>query len=175
MIIPGIFISIATFPGIIVHEIAHKFFCDIAKVEVYEICYLQISSPAGYVIHEKPNTLMKSFLISTGPLIINSILCMILTLPFVYPFYYLNAVNQNISNYLLAWIGISIGSHAIPSDEDVDCFVNAVKNADKKIVYYLFAVPFSGIIKFANVLSFFWFDLIYAVLISLIIPKFILY
>ena len=40
--IPGFLVALVTFPGIICHEIAHKFFCDIAGVPVYAAAVIPI-------------------------------------------------------------------------------------------------------------------------------------
>jgi len=42
-------IALVTFPGIILHEWAHKFFCDRTGVPVYKTCYFRLGNPAGYV------------------------------------------------------------------------------------------------------------------------------
>ena len=41
MIIPGPIIALLTFPGVIVHEFAHKLFCDIFNVPVYYVNYFK--------------------------------------------------------------------------------------------------------------------------------------
>jgi len=51
--IPGPVIAFLTFPGVIVHEAAHLFFCKLFKLQVYDVCFLRFGNPAGYVIHEK--------------------------------------------------------------------------------------------------------------------------
>lgn len=55
--IPGIIISLVTFPGVIIHELAHKVFCYLFGVRVYEVVYFQVkdlSAPVGYVLHDPP-------------------------------------------------------------------------------------------------------------------------
>ena len=52
IIIPGFLISLATFPGVIVHEAAHMFFCKLRHVAVFNMCFFRIGNPAGYIIHE---------------------------------------------------------------------------------------------------------------------------
>ena len=51
-IVPGLIISILTFPGVIVHELAHQICCKICGVAVYQVKYFQFQNPCGYVIHE---------------------------------------------------------------------------------------------------------------------------
>lgn len=43
MIIPGFVISVMTFPGVIIHELAHQLFCMICGLEVYEVKYFQMN------------------------------------------------------------------------------------------------------------------------------------
>ena len=53
--IPGWLISLVTFPGVVVHEAAHRFFCDVTDTPVYEVSYFRPrGKPAGYVIHGRP-------------------------------------------------------------------------------------------------------------------------
>lgn len=74
MFIPGIIISIITFPGVIVHELAHQLFCRWFKIPVFEVCYFRFENPIGYVIHEPAKKGYQTILISIGPFIINTIL-----------------------------------------------------------------------------------------------------
>ena len=72
--IPGILIAIVTFPGVIVHELAHQIFCNIRRVPIYEVKYFQFKSPCGYVIHEKSDNVFTNFIISVGPFFVNTLL-----------------------------------------------------------------------------------------------------
>lgn len=168
--IPGWLISILTFPGVIAHEFAHRFFADWAKVPVYKACYFRVGNPAGYVIHGPVKGLKNSLLISIGPLIINTILCALLTFSAIFPIFILEAAEYNGVFILLAWVGFSIGMHAFPSNEDMENLVAEVKNA-KQGGFLLFAAKFfAGVLRLANALRFIWFDAIYAVLVSLALP-----
>ena len=170
-LIPGPLISILTFPGVIVHEISHRFFADIARVPVYEVCYFKFGNPSGYVIHGSTKTLKQSFLISVGPLIINSILCMLLTFAAIYPIVILNCETYNPLFIFLLWVGISIGMHAFPSNQDAQVFVKSVKDHKGKSLLWIISATFSFIIKIANLLRILWFDLFYAIIISVLLPK----
>jgi len=173
IMIPGYLIALATFPGVIIHEAAHRFFCDIAKVPVYEVSYFRIGDPAGYVIHGPTKGLKDTFLISIGPIIVNSLLCMILTLPVTYPMIILGAQQVDPILYVIAWAGVSIGMHAFPSDQDMNIFQQEVKKAKKTLLYYL-ALPFTLLVKLANLLRVVWFDLFYAIALSWILPNILL-
>ena len=52
MIIPGVLISLITFPGVVIHELAHQILCLLCGLELYEVKYLQLINPNGYVVHE---------------------------------------------------------------------------------------------------------------------------
>jgi Putative zincin peptidase len=168
--IPGWLISILTFPGVIVHETAHRFFADMAGVPVYDVCYFRIGNPAGYVVHGPPVTLKNSFLISVGPLIVNTVLCSLLTFAAVLPFMILDDQKPNPIFYLLAWVGYSIGMHAFPSAQDMRNFVDEVRKNREGGMLLVFAKLFSGLMRVANGLRIVWFDLLYAVGVSMLLP-----
>jgi hypothetical protein len=177
--IPGWLISLLTFPGIIVHEFAHRFFADLAKVPVYQVSYFRLGNPAGYVIHGPVKGLKDSFLISIGPLIVNTVLCALITFSAVFPIYILDAEEYSWVFGLLLWIGFSIGMHAFPSNDDLENFVeqvkleNMVKEVKKEkggVLLLFFARIFAWFLKLANALRVIWFDAIYAFGISMLLP-----
>jgi hypothetical protein len=111
--IPGFLIAIVTFPGIVAHEVGHRFFCDLAGVPVYEVCYFRAGNPSGYVVHAPAASLGASFLITIGPLIVNTVLCAVIS------FTPIISLNLDVADppgvfFLLLWLGISIGMHALP-------------------------------------------------------------
>lgn len=159
MFIPGWLISLITFPGVIIHEWAHKKFCNWTGVVVQKVVYFRFGNPAGYVIHERPQKYSQIFWISTGPLIINSLLTIILS-------YIASQIQpESFLYYLLLWIAISVGMHAFPSDQDASHIFNEsktlLKNGGSALHY--FAYPFYALIWLANKLRFIWFDLWYAI------------
>ncbi|HEV2601461.1 MAG TPA: hypothetical protein VGT41_04120 [Candidatus Babeliales bacterium] len=172
--IPGELIAFATFPGVILHEISHRFFCDIANVKVYDINYFEpLSTKAGHVIHEPTNNFFSVFFISMGPLIINSLVCMILTIP-AGSLYYLETEFMGYSPwfmtpayYVLKWIGYSIGFHAMPSNQDMSNLEKIAQSNSAKVL----AAILSGIVAFFNVpyLGFFL-KLIFTYGLALILP-----
>lgn len=158
LLIPGWLISIVTFPGTIIHEWAHKKFCEWLDVPIHKVVYFRIGNPAGYVLHEQPQTYQQTFWISVGPLLINSAMAVILG------FFSSQCVVESGLWYLLLWAGFSVGMHAFPSDHDMEHVSIASKNAIKRggAFWHYLAIPFAWLIWFANKLRFFWFDAIYA-------------
>src|SRR4051812_18048352 len=113
MFIPGFLISILTFPGVIVHELAHQLFCRWYKVPVFNVVYFQTGNPAGYVVHEKPSTKWQSIMISTGPFVLNTIIGAIIALPAALPVFTFH--NGTLLDYFLIYLGVSVAMHAFPS------------------------------------------------------------
>src|SRR5579883_1252201 len=114
--IPGWLIAIVTFPGVIVHEMAHQFFCRLSRVAVFEVCYFRIGNPAGYVIHEHPKYAWQHILIGIGPFIVNSVVGALIASPGAIPV--LQFDSGSALDYLLIWLGVSIAMHAFPSTGD---------------------------------------------------------
>ena len=81
MIVPGFLISALTFPGVIIHELAHQIFCILCGLPVYEVKYFQLKNPSGYVVHQASDQPGKIFLTSTGPFLVNTVLGMLILLP----------------------------------------------------------------------------------------------
>lgn len=170
MFIPGILISIATFPGVIVHEFAHLFFCRLRKVAVFDVCYFRFANPVGYVIHENTNNFYTTFLISMGPFFINTLLCLLICIPAYIPISFFN-VDHPLS-YFLMWLGVSIGMHAIPSNQDAkNLFDQAKVKAKEKNVLAIISFPIIGLIYLFNVLRFFWADFFYGIGIGVGLPS----
>lgn len=173
MIIPGWLIAIATFPGIIVHEGAHAFFCRLRGVAILEACFLRVGNPAGYVIHERPKDFTTSFLISVGPFLVNSIFCVLICFPAVMRVKVFNLGDP--FSGLLLWLGISIGMHAFPSTQDASSlWGEATRAARQWNLLAMLSFPLMIAIYIANALRFFWFDYIYGAAIGYGLPLLLL-
>jgi hypothetical protein len=169
--LPGWLIALVTFPGVVVHEIAHRFFCDVTDTPVYAVSYFRpMQNPSGYVIHGKPRNLRAALLISAGPLLINTVLCSALTLTVAYQLLVLDAPLRDPVLIGLAWLGYSIGMHAFPSRQDAASFAAHVHAERGGGPTLLFARAALWLITVANALRVVWFDAIYAVGVSLAIP-----
>lgn len=158
--IPGQLISLLTFPGVIVHEWAHEKFCDWFGVKVHEVSYFKFwQKTSGYVVHDTPSTFKQIFWISAGPLVVNSLGCILLSM------FATEAAPKSFLYYLFFWLAISVGAHSFPSDHDAKNVLESSKNHIKdggSLLHYL-SYPFFTLIWVANKLRFFWFDFIYAV------------
>ena len=171
--IPGPVITALTFPGVIVHETAHMLFCKIRRVLVFEVCYFRFGNPAGYVAHGEIKDFTSAFLISVGPLFVNSALCILICLPAYYPMQVFDVTP--VHSFFLMWLGISIGMHAFPSTGDAANLWYYAKIAAKRgNPLAILSFPLVGLIFIANLLSFFWFDLIYGIALGVGVPTLIL-
>lgn len=151
----GLIVAWVTFPGVILHEWSHKFFCDRADVPVYEVCYFRLGNPVGYVKHGEITRYKDLFLITMAPFLINSVLALMM---FILPSLKIEA---NITMFF-NWLGISFAMHAFPSDGDAMHIWERSKNAWRQNPIALLGFPLVIVIVIANLLRIFWFDLIYA-------------
>lgn len=168
MFIPGNVIAGVTFPGVIVHELAHQLFCRWLKVPVFKVVYFQMENPAGYVIHEKTKSITQSALISCGPFFINTILGFLIALPSAIQ---LKAIGTTgILDYVMLYLGVSIAMHAFPSTGDASALWSSVKDGNKP--WYVKAIigPIVGFIHIGAIGSMIWLDLIYGIAIAIGLP-----
>jgi len=164
MFIPGWIIALLTFPGVIIHEFAHKIACDMTNVRVYRVCYFQIGNPAGYVEHEPPWKYSQAFTITVAPFLVNSIVAiLIFALALKTP---LNMEIYGIKlRYILYWLGISIGMHAFPSSHDAKNLWNFTKKVWRGNPLVILGIPIVVLIYIADALRYIWFDAIYALIL----------
>jgi len=158
----GAFVAIVTFPGIILHEWAHKFCCDRCHVPVLKTCYFRLGNPAGYVIHGPVDNFGKAFLIATAPFLINTVAAVAFFSVSV-------AFLSGLSLYILCWLGISTAMHSFPSSQDADNLWDSSKNAWRRNPLVLFSFPVIGLMKLGGLVNNVWLDLIYAVALFLLV------
>jgi hypothetical protein len=168
-LIPGSVIAAVTFPGVVIHELAHQLVCRYLKIPVFKVCYFQFGNPAGYVIHGQTDNWVHQVLVSVGPFFINSILGAILSFPSALrAFEFDNAAS--ILDLVLIWLGVSIAMHAIPSTGDAKSIWRAVSGQQTSLLAKIVIAPIVGVIFLLALGSVFWLDLIYGIAVSLAIP-----
>ncbi|HSI19038.1 MAG TPA: hypothetical protein VK980_14790 [Sphingomonas sp.] len=169
--IPGWLIELLTFPGVIVHEIGHRIFCHLTGVPVYQVRYYKFwGKPSGFVIHGPAPSLKAALLIAIGPLILNTLLCSLLTFSAVVPLFILRDSSTAFPDILLMWFGVSAGMHAFPSNHDMEGFTDFLLEAGHGDALVMVAQAFALLFKIANFLRVVWFDAIYAVLVAAFLP-----
>lgn len=159
LLIPGPVISLISFPGVIIHEWAHKKFCEWTGVPVHKVVYFRFGNPAGYVEHGEPHAYRKTFWISFGPFVINTAGAIL--------FGFLVGIMPDSMRWLgifFAWVAMSAGMHSFPSDHDTKHILSESKRSlkDGGSVFHYLAYPFFILFWIANKLKFFWFDVLYA-------------
>lgn len=175
MIIPGFIISFITFPGVIIHELAHQIFCYLCGLKVYEVKYFQASNPCGYVVHEATDHPGKVFLTAMGPFFINTLLGLLIILPASIEVIAFNEYN-NVLNLILGWLGFSILMHSFPSTGDAKVMVKQIlKNSKVGIIPKILAAPFIALVYAGAIGSMFWLDVIYAAAVAMILPNVLVY
>ncbi|MET0393769.1 MAG: DUF3267 domain-containing protein [Chitinophagaceae bacterium] len=172
MFIPGILISIVTFPGVIVHELAHQLFCRWCKVPVFKVVYFQVENPVGYVLHEVPVNKWHSILISVGPFFINTIVGALIAFPAALPVFRFN--DGSLPDYILIYLGVSIAMHAFPSTGDADAIWSHVRDRQTNLLVKIIGYPVVGLIYLGSLGSFFWLDVIYGVAIAIGLPNLVI-
>jgi hypothetical protein len=162
ILIPGFLISLLTFPGVILHEFAHKIVANLFGVKVLEVKYFLFTfklfgGEAGYVRHEIPSRYIESLCISAAPFLINSLATLLVG-------YFASTMDQSSVAYMFTiWLGISFGAHAFPSNQDMDNVRQFGKQEHyavslfSNLLYYLMVV--------LNFASRFWLDFVYAYLL----------
>lgn len=158
-LVPGWLVAILTFPGIIVHEVSHLVACRVLGVPVLKVCYFRFGNPAGYVIHEKPDSVYKSLMIAVGPFIFNSIVGAAIAAPGALPL--LRHKANTPLGYALIWLGFSILMHSFPSTGDAKAMWQAMWSKGSPILAKLVGTPLVLLIYLGALGSVFWLDAIY--------------
>ena len=169
MIIPGFLVSLVTFPGVIVHELAHQLFCRWARVAVFDVCYFRLGNPAGYVVHETPRTSFQHVMIGLGPFFVNTILGALIAFPAAVPLIQFNSPQPQ--DLLLLWLGVSVAMHAFPSTGDAKGIWSALFQRTSPWWLKVVGLPIVVLIYIGAIGSFVWLDAIYGLAVALGLPN----
>lgn len=168
--IPGKLIAAITFPGVVIHELAHQLFCRYFKIPVYQVCYFRFGNPAGYVVHGQTENWVHNVLIGAGPFFLNSILGAIFAFPSALRVLEFNGA-ASVLDGILIWLGVSIAMHAIPSTVDAKSMWQAVSGNRASVLAKVIVAPVVGLIFVLAAGSIVWLDLFYGIAVSLAMPK----
>ena len=167
--IPGPVIAALTFPGVIVHEAAHLFFCKLFRLPVYDVCFFRFGNPAGYVIHEKTDNFTTVFFVSMGPFVGNTLLCVLFCTAAFLPVWELKVFDP--LAYFFYWIGLSIGMHSFPSTGDLSNLLElAPERAKKGNLLAILSLPLTGLLYILNFARVVWADLGYGIAVGILGP-----
>lgn len=166
-IIIGLLIQIITFPGIIFDQFANKLMCNMLDIKVHEVKYFQFENPAGYVIHDIPENYLKVFFISIGPFFISTLTAILL-----FVLGYTFDTDNNITQLIFNWLGISVAAHAFPTSKNgALLWEQSLLEVKSKNYIALIGFPLVAVIYLARLLHFFWLDIIYGILLLLFVVE----
>ncbi|MFC3960253.1 metalloprotease family protein [Halovivax cerinus] len=160
----GFVLTIATFPGVIVHELAHKRVCDLFGIPVLEVCYFRFGNPAGYVRHAEPRRYRHATMVAVAPFLLNTVLALAafggvaLSIPAGG-----SPADAGVVGGVLFWLGISFGMHAFPSAGDASVLWGQTRSKWRTSPTVLLGLPVIALIHVVNLLRAFWLDLVYAI------------
>jgi hypothetical protein len=167
--IPGFLIAAVTFPGVIVHEAGHLFFCQRFKLMVYNVCFFRLGNPSGYVIHEKTENFTALFFVCMGPFFANTLLCIVFCTAAFLPVWELK-VSDPLA-YFFYWLGLSIGMHAFPSTADLsNMWELAPERARTGNVLAILSLPLVAVLYILNFARIIWADLWYGIAVGILGP-----
>lgn len=167
--IPGVVIAALTFPGVIVHEAGHLFFCRMFKLAVFDVRFFQFGNPSGYVIHEETDNFTAAFFVSMGPFFANTLLCLVFCSAAFLPVWELQI--QDPLAYFFYWLGLSIGMHAFPSTGDLGNLWRIAPGLAKRgNILAIVSLPIVAILYLLNFLRIIWADLGYGLAVGILGP-----
>lgn len=152
------FYNSLTAPGVMMHELAHAFFCLTAGVKVRRIRLFQFGRVAGYVVHDEPTKFYQGFLVSFGPLIINSIFTLFAASQWQDP-------GKNWQPWVWAWVGVAAGLHSIPSTEDAHSLLSLANVRIRKNPLVILGYPFILFLYILNLLKRLHIDWVYTIVL----------
>ena len=170
--IPGFLITWVTFPGVIVHELAHALFCRLFGIGIYQVVYFQFAThrgqPSGYVVHQPAKHAWQDVIVGIGPFFINSILGAVIAGPATIPVFQFHS--GDVLDYFLIWLGVSIAMHAFPSTGDAKSIWQTVTSPGTPTWTKIIGEPIVGLIYLGALASMFWADVLYGIAIAGFLP-----
>lgn len=157
----------STFIGVVIHEYAHKKFCNHYRIPVKEVCYFQLGNPPGYVVHAQPKSYIASFMISVAPAILNTTIGLVAGITLGY-YFEIESGFSTVSNMspvailtalFISWIGISASVHNLPSKQDARAIWKQTKRNWYNPLIFIFS-PVVLLIEIVNELRVVYADII---------------
>lgn len=166
----------ATFPGVIVHELAHALFCRLFGLEIYEVVYFRFvmrrSQPVGYVLHSPAPHAWQNIMVSIAPFFVNSIVGAVIGASAAIPILQFNGGDA--WDYFQLWLGVSIAMHAFPSTGDAGVIWHAIREREVPLWAKALGMPLIGFIYVGAIGSIFWLNAIYGIAVAGFLPNLII-
>lgn len=109
---------LATAPGIVLHEFAHRLACQHVGVAVVDVAYFRLTGRPGYVEHEEPPTWAGTVVVALAPLFVN-VLVATLSLQYAVAIHGGEGTAAVGVGVGLVWLSLAALVHAVPSLQDV--------------------------------------------------------
>ena len=168
MILPGVVLTGITFPGVMVHELAHELMCRVTRTKVLDVCYYRFGNPAGYVLSEKPSNVWKSLLISFVPFLLNSVAGFLLGLASAAV--YRTHGRIDVISTMLFYLGVSLAFHAFPSLQDAKAIDDELWKPQTSLVAKILCAPIVFLFAVKAVLDFVLLDMIWGLAVGGVLP-----
>lgn len=110
---------LATAPGIVLHELAHRLACLLVGVSVQSVVYFQLTGPPGYVRHTTPTRWSTTAVIALAPLATNVTIAAVL-LEYALAIYTATWIGAVAAGGLLLWVAVAAIIHSLPSTTDLE-------------------------------------------------------
>lgn len=174
----GFLLTLVTFPGVIVHELAHEKVCDRYGIPVLEVCYFRFGNPAGYVIHAEPARYRHAVLVGVAPFLLNTALAVAAFGAFAVASPGGGAMASPVggalddagaASVLCVWLGASFAIHAFPSTGDASALWKQTKSRWRRSPSVLLGLPVIALLYLVNALQILWLDVVYAIALFLLV------
>jgi hypothetical protein len=148
-----------TFPGVMVHEWAHKVACERRGIPVHEVNYFNITG-GGHVVHAEARRFNDTFAISLAPFLVGVVGCALFASAagILYrdgaPFWIV-AIGL--------WLALSIGMHAGPSPQDLKNVWQHIKRDWKRAPWIVLTTPLIVVMFVYHYSSVVWGDVLFGV------------
>lgn len=170
-----IILSYVTFPGVIMHELAHALACRWMGIRVIKTCYLRFGNPMGYVLHERPDYAIQHILVAVAPFFIStlsavsvSVMACAISAGSIAP-----EQHERIM-YGAMWLGFSFALHAFPSSGDADALWDDVLGSSVGFLAKLLLIPVVALIRLTGLGARYWLDVLFAAIVVALPPAFFL-
>ncbi|MDM0053810.1 hypothetical protein [Variovorax sp. J22R115] len=147
--------------------VARRFWCDVLGIPVYDAQYF-----AGVLVHEEIRSPARAALVAFAPLTINTLLCAILFFPVGFSIVLETETLDPVVFGILAWAGLSIGMHALPSRVEVNGYLDNLAEENRRGWTFSFLRVTGFIFIVVDFLKPVWIDLIYALAVGVAAPWF---
>lgn len=164
-----VLLSLLGIPGVVVHELGHQAGCWITGTRVREVCYFRFGVPAGYVVHDQPESPWRHLVIAAGPFLVNSGLAFLAGW----------ALRQGwwvsepawLAPAVLAWLGVAVGMHAFPSLQDATGLLDAVWSRGAGVLAKVAITPLGALMALGAFAGYAFLDVAWGVALVWLAPR----